>query len=204
MAVRSKPGFTLVEAMFAVFVFGLVAGGLMTLVVGIQRLTCETVARAETSVRMRELREKLLFHAAPPHDGRVWSGLLSGSDEGTVLEGDTKIKMYTAYGRDMAQGQAVSQRIELVPRSESGAAGTVRWLGNDGDRTDDRWRFKWLCPGGFSNIPSQYWLDGTRLADYNLFFVTLEMTAQGVTRRERMAVPLFGKVQVSEGKVFHD
>lgn len=196
-----RRAFTLLELMTASVVMVLVVGGVLSSFIGVRRMTGTAVAEAELSVRMRELREKLLFHAAPPHDGRVWSGILSGADSGAVVESGYKIKMYRTYGYDTVRQRVVDQHIELVPVD----AGGLRFLGNDGDRHDERWATRWLDPGGFSWLPSDGWVDGSSLAVGSVFYVGLEASAGGVTRRERVVVPAFGKVQRTlDGKVFDD
>lgn len=57
-----RKGFTLVEMMFAVTIFLLVTASLGAASIGIQRLVRRAYAEAELSVRMRLMREKILFH----------------------------------------------------------------------------------------------------------------------------------------------
>lgn len=196
---RGCRGFTLVELMFSSTIFVLVLGGVFSLFLGVQRLSRTAFAEAELSVRMRELREKLLFHVAPPHDGKVWSGILSGSSSGPVVEGGVKVRMDTCWGLETASVTPVAQTVELVRRTE----GARRWFGNDGDRHDEQWPVKWLCPGGYSNLPAEGFVDDKQL-DAGVFFVTLEMSANGVTRSERVSVPVFGVRQTKKGRVFDD
>lgn len=207
MRCSKHPGFTLIEVLFATGIFVLVVGGLGTLLIGVQRLTKKTISQVELSVRGREVREKLLFHVAPPHNGKVWSGLLSGADENAVIEGNgAKVKMYVAWGYDGTQNQPVAQRIELVKRTAGNGNDTVCWFGNDADRVDDGWKFKWLCPGGLSNLPAADYLSEPTTTTPNLFCVNLEMSARGVQRRERIVVPCFGTVQATtgSGRVFRE
>ena len=198
---RGRRGFTLVEMMFASTILTLVLGGVFSLFLGVQRLSRTAFAEAELAVRMRELREKLLFHAAPPHDGKVWSGILSGTASGNraVVEGGVKVRMDTCWGLETASVKPVAQTVELVRRTD----GDRSWFGNDGDRHDERWQVKWLCPGGYSNLPAEGFVDDEHL-DAGVFFVALEMSANGVTRRERVTVPVFGALQPMGGRVFDD
>ena len=84
----SRFGFTLVEMMFAVTIFSVVMLAVLSSFIGSIRLMKVTFATAEMSLRVRDLRERLLFHAAPPHDGTIWAGLLSGTNSTDVLEGN--------------------------------------------------------------------------------------------------------------------
>ena len=78
-----RAGFTLLEVMFATAIFSIVAASVATFFIGVQRLSRRAMATAELSTAMREMREKLLFHAQPAGDGVVWSGLLSGVSRGS-------------------------------------------------------------------------------------------------------------------------
>lgn len=201
-----RRGFTLLELMTASCVIVLVVGGVLSAFVGIWNMTGTLVAEAELSMRMRELREKLLFHTAPPHDGCVWSGVLSGADGGAVVENGFKIKMGSAYGYDTVNSRVVNQRIELVPVESEGKA----FFGNDGDRHDERWETRWLNPGRIGWLPEEDRLDDEELAKRNVFYITLEASVKSsprgvVTRRERVTVPVFGRQQRTlSGKVFDD
>lgn len=196
-----RRGFTLVELMLASAVMVLAVGGALSMFVAVQRMTRTSVTEAELSVRMRELREKLLFHVSPPHDGRIWSGVLSGVNQNNVVEDERKILMNKAYGYDLTHAKAVDQRIELVPVT----SGAVRFFGNDGDRYDERWQTRWLAPGGLSWLPPTGFVKAPAPAQGTVFYVVLEASANGISRRERVTVPVFGKAQRTlDGKVFDE
>lgn len=198
---KGRRGFTLVELMLASAVMVLAIGGALSMFVAVQRMTRTSFTEAELSVRMRELREKLLFHVSPPHDGRIWSGVLSGMNQGNVVEGDRKILMNQAYGYDLTTAKVVDQRIELVPVT----SGAARFFGNDGDRHDERWETRWLDPGGLSWLPPAGFLNAPPSAQNTVLYVVLEASANGITRRERVTVPVFGKAQRTlDGKVFDE
>ena len=191
--------------MTSLFIIVLVLGGIGSFFVGAHRLSKGAYAEAELSIQLRLLREKLLFHVAPQHDGKVWAGLLSGSgvNGASVVENSFKVRM-AAKGITLSDGTACSQTIELVPHTQTAADGaTLRWLVNDGDRIDDQWSRPHLRPMP-SYLPSD-WLDDGELASRHIFFITMDATMNGFSRRERVAVPVFGKLQVrsTEG-VFHD
>ena len=202
---ESRSGFTLVEVMTSLFIVLLVVGGLGSFFVGAHRLSRGAYAEAELSVQLRLLREKLLFHVAPPHDGKAWAGLLSGAgvNGAPVVENSFKVRM-AAAGVTLSDGTACTQTIELVPHTQTDSDGTVqRWLVNDGDRVDDQWSHPYLRP--MSGYLQADWLDDTELAARHLFFITVDATMNGVSRRERIAVPVFGTLQVRSTKgVFHD
>jgi len=203
---KVRRGFTLVELMVASGILALVIGGTLGAFVALQRMTRTAFAESELAIGMRQLREKLQFHAAPPHDGRIWTGVLSGVNSGAVIEGGTKILMGSSWGFDQNTKKAVSQRIELVTAQRTASdGGTRRWFVNDGDRYDESWTTRWLIPSGISWLPADDLLVATELAKRNVFYINLEATSSGVTRRERITVPVFGKAQRTfSGKVFDD
>lgn len=202
-APHARAGFTLVELMVTTFIIVLVMGGLGTFFLGAHRLVKGAYAEAELSMQLRLLREKLLFHIAPPHNGKVWAGLLSGANIGSspVVENSMKVRM-AAKGIDLTDGTACNQTIELIPRTQSAGGGTTaRWFGNDGDRVDDQWQRPYLRP--ISSYLGDDWLNESVLSR-NLFFITLDATMNGFNRRERLAVPVFGRLQQrTTGGVFH-
>ena len=192
--------------MVTTFIVAIVFGGLCTFIVGTHRLVKGAYAESELSLQLRMLREKLLFHVAPPHGGNVWAGLLSGSsiNNAAVVENSYKVRM-SAKGISLTDGTACAQTIELIPRTETvldGTSSTInRWFGNDGDRYDDQWRRPYLRP--VSSYLQSGWLEDS-VINRNLFFITLNVTMNGYSRSERMAVPVFGKQQQrSVEGVFH-
>ncbi len=189
--------------MVTTFIIVLVMGGLGTFFLGTHRLVKGAYAEAELSMQLRLLREKLLFHVAPPHNGKVWAGLLSGANIGNspVIENSMKVRM-AAKGIDLTDGTACAQTIELIPRTQAVWGGTLdRWFGNDGDRVDDQWQRPYLRP--IPGYLSADWLDDSVLAR-NLFFIRLDATMNGFSRSERLAIPVFGRQQQrTTGGVFH-
>lgn len=209
----SRSGFTLVELMTATVVSTLVIVSVFSAFIGGQRLLRMTMARTEMSLRTRELRDKLLFHAAPTHDNTVWAGILSGTkqlDKSSVVEGNGyKILMKTdaLQGERSFSGETANQQMEI--RLENQNAKNC-WLFSE-DRYDERWDFRWLHPGNLNlfaanNAQSAPVIDGSRLATDNLLFihVTGRMDAAGsvVEHNERIVVPLFGAKQrsLTDGK----
>jgi len=199
-----RSGFTLMELMMATFITILVMGGLCTFFLGAHRLVQGAYAESELSIQLRFLREKLLFHVAPPHNGKIWAGLLSGSSIGnsSVVESSFKVRM-AANGIDLSSGVPCSQTIELIPNTGTSSDGsTARWFKNDGDRVDDQWQRPYLRP--VSGYLPNTWLTDSEVAARNIFFVTLDIAMNGYRRGERLVIPVFGKVQEpGTGGVFH-
>ena len=200
--IRRRAGFTLLEVMFATAIFSIVAASLVTFFIGVQRLSRRATATAELSVAMRELREKLLFHAQPPDDESVRSGLLSGSKRGpSPIEAGIKVlvdaPVFTLDGAAVSLGE-----IQLL--NDSGR------FKNDG--ATDPWRTLWFRFGGsveggassgLEYLGDDVFEDG--VASLGLYFLNLSASEGGVVHGERIAVPLFGVEQVKNStSVFHD
>ena len=130
----SRFGFTLVEMMVVVTIFSVVTAALASSFIGGVRLLRATFATAEMSLRVRDLRERLLFYAAPPHDNTVWAGLLSGTNATDVLEGNaTKILMHCAAMKTTG-GTTAHQTIQLIFKD----SGTAKCSFFSEDRYDER------------------------------------------------------------------
>ena len=82
----ARRGFTLSEVMVALFVSGIVLTAVMSSFLSARRMMAEVMAESETALAARELREKLLFHAAPTIGGVHYAGMLSGTNTGWVVE----------------------------------------------------------------------------------------------------------------------
>lgn len=210
-----KRGFTVLELMIAISIFTVVVGSLCGTVVGIQRLITRSYAEAELSIRVRALREKLLFHVAPPHDGKAYSGLLSGAAKSSrPVEGNQKKIYLRANAIQLANGASADQTIELVREQTSGGA-SVSCFKNDGDR--DPWRTHWLRLAGMgagrTEVANLGYLGTDAVVDdllsvapnRNLYFIRLNAKLGGVEHRERLSIPVFGKEQIkNQNAVFHD
>ena len=197
-----RAGFTLLEVMFATAIFSIVAASVATFFIGVQRLSRRAMATAELSTAMREMREKLLFHAQPAGDGVVWSGLLSGVSRGSSpIEAGIKVlvdaPVFTLDGGAVSLGE-----IQLL--NDSGR------FKNDG--ASDPWRTLWFRFGGsveggassgLEYLGDDVFEDG--VASLGLYFLNLSASEGGVVHGERIAVPVFGTEQVKNTtSVFHD
>ena len=200
----SKGGFTLVELMVTVAIFALVSASLASAFIGGGRLLKSTFATAEMSLGVRALRERLLFNVAPPHDGTVWAGLLSGTNSTDVLEGNaTKILMHCAALKN-ADGATASQTIQLNLMNSGSRTCSL----SSEDRYDERWAPRWLHPNNLDLFadsrqkPPFAWarkVDGTE--DHSRFYIYLtgRKAVQGlpVEHNERIVVPVFGRQQIT-------
>ncbi len=199
-----RKGFTFVETMVATAVSGVVLVAVCSAFVVGQRLIREAMAQTELSIAARELREKLLFRASPPIGGVTYAGLLSGSSETSVLEGGASpnIQMAcTGVGSTLANQPAQSMRIMMWGTSPE------RYLLNERIPNKDA-HLDWLRPGkmslentAISDVVGYESSDNTLAGIYRLY-LNINMKAkvkdsQGhdIVRRERIAVPVFGRIQ---------
>lgn len=198
---QSRSGITLVEMMLGVTIFSIVTAALLSSFIGGVRLMKMTFATAEMSLRVRDLRERLLFHAAPPHDGTIWAGLLSGTNSTDVLEGNaTKILMHCAALKS-ASGTTANQRMEVIFRDY----GTEKCSFFSEDRYDERWPQRWLNPGGMKLLadvgtaPLVWAKNKDNVVDKTRFYIHLtgraDVAGLPIEHNERIVVPVFGRQQ---------
>lgn len=198
----SRHGFTLVELMLTIAIFTLVMTAVGSAFIGGVRLLKATFATAEMSIRARDLRDRLLFYAAPPHHDTVWAGLLSGTNSNDVLEGNaTKILMHCAALKTSGD-TVVDQTIQLIFKD----FGTKKCSFFSEDRYDERWPHRWLNPSGLNlladsrNTPPLTWArkaDNTE--DHSRFYIHLsgrtDVAGLPIEHNERIVVPVFGRQQ---------
>ena len=134
----SRGGFTLVELMITSVISAVILGAVVSSFFGGIRLLKATFATAEMSLRARDLRDRLLFHAAPTHDNTVWAGLLSGTNSADVLEANaTKILMHCAA---MKWPHRWLHPGGLNLLADCSATAPLAWARN-ADNTEDHSRF---------------------------------------------------------------
>ena len=221
-----RRGFTIVEAMLSTMIAALVFGGLASFFIVSNRLVRNAFAEAELSVRTREIREKLLFHVLPPSGGKVWPGLLSASpsrSDGSIVENGAKI-LAKVYGTGVADGKhywgstvvdavgiasdtTARHNVQLVVRSDTAGGETLKWLGNDDDRSAEHGQLGWLHSAPFGYL-GDGWADDDKVLSHRLLFINISASMNGHSSNERIVVPIFGSVQVknlsSSGSVFFD
>ena len=198
----SRRGFTLVELMLTVSIFAIVVAALGSSFIGGIRLLKATFATAEMSIRARDLRDRLLFHAAPPHNDTIWAGLLSGTNSNDVLEGNaTKILMFCTALKP-ADNTTVDQTIQLVFKD----LGTEKCCFFSEDRYDERWPHRWLNPSGLhlladsqNTAPLTWARNDDNTPDNKRFYIHLtgrtSVAGLPVEHNERIVVSVFGKQQ---------
>lgn len=206
---RSRCGFTLVELMLAMTVFVIIAAALASSFLGGIRLLKATFATAEMSLQARELRDRLLFHVTPPHDGMVWTGLLAGTNRVSATNPQNREDVLNIHANPpviQMGGTAMKINGQTVETVNQTMEVTFQDYGKEErrffnrDRVDERW----LNPGGMNLMaeasdaaPVLSWAKNKDNAeDRTRFYIRLagRMDVAGLPIRhdERIVVPVFG------------
>lgn len=198
----SKSGFSLVELMVTSAISTVILGAVASSFVGGIRLLKITFATAEMSVQVRELRDRLLFHAAPSYGGTVYAGLLSGTN---VLGGVSGLRMDCTV-LNGSGGDTKSQKIDLTFKDWGEETCSIvnnrcsngNWLrpGNMGlfAESSSTAPITWAHGGVYTNTVSAV----TNNIDSRFYVhITGRMNVSGlpVVHNERIVVPVFGHVQ---------
>ena len=199
-----RGGFTLAETMIASAIGSLVLAVVVSSFIAAQRMLHTAMAESELSLAMREMRDKLLFKASPDISGSHYSGLLSGW---SLNEGDVR-----SYASVEMSGRTVGSSLS------SGADSSIRllvWQIGDrkmliNERTPDKdAHARWLWPGSLalSDVTAMsdvLGYDARNLNGSNIYRLHLDIGIEAdvsrldggrIVRRERVSVPILGKVQ---------
>lgn len=210
----SRTGFTLVEMMVTVAIFAVIAAAVASSFIGGIRLLKATFATAEMSLATRDLRDRLLFHAAPKgKDGTIWAGLLSGTNHEDVLQANaTEIHMNCVA---MKNNSGTMEEQSILLGFDDYGTEKCRFSNNgsdsddDGGDSDDESRtLRWLHPDNLNlladsaSTPPLVWArkaDGTE--DHSRFYIYLkgrvDVVGLSVEHGERIVVPVFGRQQIT-------
>ncbi len=138
---NDKSAFTLVETMVASSIAVIVLGATVGTMVFCQRMIRQTMAEAESSLALREIRDKLLFHAGVKNDGsRLDDGLLTGKWEAT---GDS-LKVNWSDLDSNGKIIIISDAIKIKLSSDEKGNYFYNENGPDTETND-----KWFRPGNF-------------------------------------------------------
>ena len=129
---RDKLGFTLVETMVASTIAAIAFAAIATTFIFCQRMFRITMAEAEISLKMRDIRDKLLFRAGPGLNSGLLTGKASADSASITMTWDD-----TAESPD---------NIRLVWRTDSGKPGGY-FFNERRPHTD--YNISWFKPNGF-------------------------------------------------------
>lgn len=213
-----KAGFTLTEVMLVSGLSTVVLTGLLSVFLGSSRYVRNMFVEADLALRMRDLRERLLFQAIPPNGTTRFGGLLSSQPNGfkdakLMKSGDTW--MFNVPSVDIpTDGATPSFGIEnlTLALDEKGLYETAhrnsRWL------RPANLPFGWK-PSEFTDVGhmgvglvDELQFDcardavGAPNANYRL---TLRYSLNGLSRVERVHIPIVGIHQRTfTDETFHD
>ena len=200
-----KRGFTLSETMVAMLVAGVVLAAIMSTFISAQVMMANAMAESEMAISARSIREKLLFHVSPTIDGVHYSGMLSGTNSGWVVESGSGYVLMDmpALGSSLSDVRPQSMRLIL------GQSGSDNYLFNERTPNKDS-HAGWLWPGRIPLVESSM-LDivsydskgaGTSMDPADVYRVNLDLSLKvngprnsPVVRRDRVVVPLMGRLQ---------
>lgn len=208
----TRRGYTLVELMVATAISVIVLVSVFSCFLTAQRMLKISMAESELALASRELREKLLFRTTPTIEGVHCSGLLSGTNSSAVVDSSGVVLMSSvSFGDSLADMS--SQSIRLLVSSSSfptalGGTETRYYLVNDHTPNKDAHK-AWLWPGRMSLTDVEGGVVGydkpsttsPLTAVYRLYFDLFlkanvsDNDGSPIIRKERVSVPLFGKVQ---------
>ena len=197
----SRSGFTLVEVLVATGVLSVITGLLIGTIVPCLRLYHSVIAQCELPLRMREMREKLLFHMRPTVAGKCYGGLLSVKSIHTDTVAVNMVDEYVPVPLTLKREATQSHRL-FTWQDDKG-----RFLMNDHlpHVAPDMY---WLRTGGMYQNGSANWddiVERQNLAAQNRLYLNLSVSAGSMagidfgSRAERVIVPLFGLEQKQTG-----
>ena len=215
-----RRGFTMVETMVAsaIGVIALLAVGSSFLAAG--KMLRVAMAESELSLAMREMRDKILFKASPDISGIHYGGLLSGKDLnegdvrsynavemsgrsvgatlGSTADSSLRLLVWTVGGRKMLMNERTPDKDSHARWLWPGALALAKWedAEDDVESMSDMLGYAARNSNG-SNIyrisldigiaAHAFGDDGSRIA--------LRRGGERIVRRERVSVPVLGKLQ---------
>ena len=209
-----KRGISLIELILAGGIMVVILSAVMSSFITAQRMMKTAMAESELSLAARQIREKLLFCMTPPINGTHYAGLLSGTNSGQVVESSGIAVLKTsAIGSSLADLREQSMRLMVWNEQcydDYGNRVTRYYLINDHTPNKDKYK-KWLWPVAVSLADTSQnqmisYERNTSYADqykgvYRVYMgINLQSNIRNldgtpILRRERVTLPVFGKIQ---------
>ena len=199
-----RGGYTLVEVMVSAAVGAIALAAVLSSFMAAQRMLHTAMAESELSLAMREMRDKLLFKASPDISGSHYGGLLSGvSLNESEIRAFSSVEM-SGHTVGSSLGSTADSSIRLLVWTIGGRKMLIN------ERTPDKdGHAKWLWPGslalaGCSSLSDMLSYDSRNSNGSNIYRLHLDIgiAADGgradgsqIVRRERVSVPVLGKLQ---------
>lgn len=210
-----RRGMTVLELTIASGVSVIVLCAVWSAFITSQRMMSTAMAESELMISARQIREKLLYRMSPTINGIHYAGLLSGTNAGQVVESSgIAVLRNQCVGSSLSDLRDQSMRLlvwnEQVKNPRTGLYETMYYLINEHIPNKDKYR-KWLWPIGVSladktqNEMISYERDTSYSDQYkgvyrvylgiNLKSDTKNLDGSPILRRERVTLPIFGKIQ---------
>ncbi len=201
---KFRRGFTLIETLIASTIGALALAAVVSVFIIAWSMLSTAMAESELSLALREMRDKLLFKVTPDIGGQHYAGLLSGwqlNENGATQR--TSVEM---AGRTV--GSSLSSTADSSLRLLVETVGKKKMLINE--RTPNKEAHRgWLWPGalaladcsGMSDLLGYDARNASGSKIYRLYFdlaVAADVKRRdgsSIVRRERVTVPLLGKLQ---------
>ena len=201
---RLRRGFTLVEAMIVTAIGGIVLTAILSSFMATQNMLHTAMAESELSLAMREMREKLLFKASPDISGNHYGGLLSGSSlNESEVRGYSSVEM-SGHTVGSSLNSTSDSSVRLLVWTING----TKMLINERTPNKDAYA-RWLWPGSLALADCTSMSDvlgykARNLNGSNVYRIYLDIgiaadvqmrDGSQIIRRERVTVPILGKLQ---------
>ena len=206
-----RRGFTMVETMVAAAIGVIVLTAITSSFMAAQRMLHTAMAESELSLAMREMRDKLLFKVSPDISGNHYGGLLSGAslNEGDVRSGNSVEMSVCTVGSTL--GGTADSSLRLLVWTKNGRKMLIN------ERTPDKdAHARWLWPGALElakwENPEESVASMSDLLNYsarnsngsNIYQLDFDIALAAdvrrrdgsrIVRKERVSVPVLGKLQ---------
>ncbi|MBO7720861.1 MAG: hypothetical protein J6T01_00475 [Kiritimatiellae bacterium] len=201
---RMRRGLTFAETMIAGALAAVVLTVVLSVFITAQNMLRTAMAESELSLALREMRDKLLFKVSPDVYGRHYAGLLSGRKlNESEVRGANSVEI---TGRSV--GGTLTSAADASARLLVWTVGTKKMLVNERTPEKDK-HLRWLWPGalalaectGMSDLLGYDSWNSSGSNIYRLYFdiaVAADVNRRDgspIVRRERVMVPLLGKLQ---------
>lgn len=201
---RVRGGFTLVETMAAAGIGAIVLTAVLSSFMAAQNMLHTAMAESELSLAMREMRDKLLFKASPDIAGSHYAGLLSGVN---MNEGDVRSYSSVEMGGHTV-GSSLGSTSDSSVRLLVWQVGDKKMLINERTPNKDD-HVRWLWPGSLAlsdcvSMSDLLSYDARNLNGSNVYRLYFDIGIEAdvhhrdgtrIVRRERVSVPVLGKLQ---------
>ena len=201
---RMRGGFTLVETMAAAGIGAIVLTAVLSSFMAAQNMLHTAMAESELSLAMREMRDKLLFKASPDIAGSHYAGLLSGVN---MNEGDVRSYSSVEMGGHTV-GSSLGSTSDSSVRLLVWQVGDKKMLINERTPNKDD-HVRWLWPGSLAlsdcvSMSDLLSYDARNLNGSNVYRLYFDIGIEAdvhhrdgtrIVRRERVSVPVLGKLQ---------